>query len=165
MHVNDASVNSSSDEQKPAAVQKDRPRECHEVVDTYFQIVKKLAVEVRQSVLQPLYKEQRLLQFYLNKTKRLTLVGDTTYMSVKDKNRINNYEKNLRAIDKHRNLEAGHKELRKNRDLANAHRYHDLICVKVDVVVHVRACYHIQYTEAQRIEAKAKEEGLPFYIL
>ena len=134
-------------------------------MDTYFQIVQKLPIEVRQSVLQPLYKEQKLLQFYLDKCKRLTSTGDTTYTLIKDKNRLKKYEKILREIGRHRNLEAGHKKLHKNQDSADTQRYHDLILKQVEVVVHMKACYRIQYTEAQRMKAKTKEEGEPFYIL
>ena len=77
-----------TDEQKPAAVQRNWPHKCHEVIDMYFQLVQKLPIEVRQSVLQPLYKERTILKFYLDEIKRLTEVGDMTYMYNKDKDRI-----------------------------------------------------------------------------
>ena len=94
MHVEDISADSGSDErserhtsdkQKRAAVQKDRPRECNEVVETYFWVVQKLPIAVRQSVLQSIYKEQSLVQFYLDESKRLTEIGDMTYMYKKIK--------------------------------------------------------------------------------
>ena len=72
MHVDDLSDDSGSDERserhtadkrKPAAVQKDQLHKCNEVVETYFQLVQKLPIAVSQSLLQPIYKQQRILQF------------------------------------------------------------------------------------------------------
>ena len=93
MHVNNISDDSGSEErsehqtkdkQKLAAVQRNRARTCTKVVETYFQLVQKLPMELRQSFLQPIYKERRIVQFYLNESKRLTEVGDMTYMHNKD---------------------------------------------------------------------------------
>ena len=54
MHVNNIDADSGTDDRKPAAVWKDRPRECHKLVDEYFQLAKNLLIAVRELVMQPI---------------------------------------------------------------------------------------------------------------
>ena len=152
MHVDNISADSGSEErserqmtdkQKPSDVQRNRLCKCAEVVETYFQLVQKLPIEVRQSVLQPIYEERRILQFYLDESKRLTEVGDMNFMYNKDKERIRNHDKRLRAIKKYANLEKGQKELRKSQSSTDPRRYHDIVRVQGTVLAHLRECYTI----------------------
>ena len=88
-----------------------------------------------------------------------------TYMYNKDKDCIREHDKTLRVINQHANLEKGPKELRKNKRLADHHRYHDIVRVQGAVLAHLRECYSIRYNEARKIKHEAKEEGTPFYLL
>ena len=80
MHVNnisdylgsdEGSRRHTADERKTAAVQKDCPRKCTKVVETYFQLVKKLSVAVRQSVVQPIYSTWSLTKIHSYKKTRV----------------------------------------------------------------------------------------------
>ena len=53
MHIDHIDADSDTDDQKPAAVWKDRLREYHELVDEYFQLAKTLPIAVRELVMQP----------------------------------------------------------------------------------------------------------------
>ena len=56
----------------------------------------------------------------------------------KDKELIRKHEKSLRAINKYANVEKGQKKLRKNRESADARRYHDIVHVQGAVLAHLR---------------------------
>ena len=115
--------------------------------------------------MQPIYKERRLIRFYLDECKRLTETGDMTYMLSKDKKHLTKYSQSLLTSSKYRSLNAGHWELRANWYLVDACRYHKLVLIQGAVVAHVSKCYSIRYDEAQKIKHEAKEEGTPFYLL
>ena len=166
MHIDNPDTDSGTEDQKPPAVWKDQPRELGEVVDKYYQLAQKVPINVRDSVMQPVSEEWRLLEFYFDERKRLAETGVATYMLSKDRERMAKYEKVMGTTSsaKIRNLEAGHWELRANRDSVDAHRYHKLVRVQGKVVSYVRKYFHIRAKEAQRMKHNAKE-GEPFYIL
>ena len=53
----------------------------------------------------------------------------------------------------------------KNRDLADARRYHAIVCVQGAVLDHLRECYTIGYNKEIRTKEETKDKGVPFYIL